>query len=72
MTNTFRRELLNLEGLIQEVLLAAELGEAPLNIVFHCVSGKNRSPVGLAAAFAVALVVAVVRSSRSSSCSSNS
>ena len=55
--HTFRRKLLNCEGAIRQVIADATTGVAPLNIVFHCKSGKNRSPVGLAAALVVAAVV---------------
>ena len=68
MTHTFRRHLLECEGRIREVIIDACRGGAPQNIVFHCKSGKNRSPVGLAAALVVAAVVAAVGSSRSSRC----
>ena len=68
MIHTFRRQLLQCEGPIRKVIDDAKRGEAPLNIVFHCRSGRNRSPVGLAAALVVAAVVAAVGSSRSSRC----
>ena len=58
--HTFRRKLLNCEGVIRQVIDEATSGAAPINIVFHCRSGKNRSPVGLAAALVVAAVVVVL------------
>ena len=58
--HTFRRKLLNCEGATRQVIAEATSDAAPINIVFHCVSGKNRSPVGLAAALVVAAFVVVL------------